>query len=71
MVLAAAAGIGLWAIFSRQDFGFALVIVWALFGIYSKRTADSNAADGAVETAALFGMGLLGVGIIYLLLKGR
>ena len=70
-VLAAAVGIGLWAIFSRQDFGFALVIVWALFGIFSKRTADSNAADGAVETAALFGMGLLGAGIIYRLLKGR
>ncbi len=71
VVLAAAVGIGLWAIISRRDFGFALVIVWALFGIYSKRTADTGAADGAVEIAAATAMALLGLGMAYRLIKDR
>ncbi len=71
VVLAAAAGIGLWAVISRRDFGFGLVIAWALFGIFSKRTADTATADGAVEIASATGMALLGLGLIYLLIKGR
>ncbi len=71
VVLAAAVGIGLWALFSRRDFGFALVIVWALFGIFSKRTANLGTEDGAVEIAAATGMALLGLGIIYRLIKGN
>lgn len=71
VVLAAAVGAGLWAVISRRDFGFALVIVWALFGIFSKRTADTGTADTAVEIAAATGMALLGLGMVYRLIKGR
>lgn len=71
VMLAAAVGIGLWALLARRDFGFALVIVWALFGIFSKRTNDISTVDGVVEIATASGMALLGSGMIYRLLKGR
>ncbi len=69
IVIAAAVGIGLTAVLFRRDFGFSLVIVWALFGIYSKRMANLGTEDGMVEMAAIVGMGLLGLGIIYRLIK--
>lgn len=71
MVLAAATGIGLWAVFSRRDMAYALVIVWAFYGIYSKRIADTAASDHVIETAALAGMGILVLGMIYRLIRRR
>ncbi len=69
VVLAAAIGIALWALFSRRDIAFAVVIVWALFGIYSKRMANFSDEDGMVEVAAIAGMVLIGLGILYRLMK--
>lgn len=69
ITLAAAVGLGLAAIFTRQDFAYALVIVWALFGIYSRRIADPVAQDGQVETAALTGIAMIGLGVIYKIIK--
>lgn len=71
VLLAAAVSVGLWAVISYRDFAFALVIVWALFGIFSKRMADTGTADGAVEIAVVTGMALLGFGMVYRLIKGR
>ena len=65
LVMAAAVAIALWATFGREDFAYALVILWALFGIYSKRMADFGTVDGLVETAAVAGMGLVGIGVVY------
>lgn len=69
VVIIAAIGIALWALFSRRDIGYALVILWALFGIFSKRKADTVALDGMVEVAAITGMAVVGLGIVYRLIK--
>ncbi len=69
VVISAAVAIGLLAILKRRDIGFATVIVWALFGIYSKRTADTGASDGMVEIAAIAGMVVVGLGILYRIFK--
>jgi TspO/MBR family len=69
LTLAAAVGLGLAAIFKRRDFAYALVIAWALFGIFSKRIADLLTPDGQVETVALAGIALIGLGIMYKLIK--
>lgn len=69
VMIVAATFLGVWTLFSRRDFGYALVIVWALFGIYSKRTTDLVSADIAVEIASLAGIGLLAVVAVYRLFK--
>mgnify|MGYP001191790873 CR=1 FL=1 len=70
-VLAAATGVGLWALISRRDVAFALVLVWALYGIFSKRMADFGADDGIVEGACVAAMAVLGVGVLWRLLPRR
>lgn len=65
LVIAAAVFLGLTAIGRRRDFAYAAVVVWALWGIYSKRNADTLAADGLVETAALSGMAALALFGLY------
>jgi len=69
VVIAAAVGLGVWALWSRRDFAYALVIAWALYGIFSKRIADLGTADGMVETASLAGIAILSLGIAYRLIK--
>ncbi len=69
VVIAAAIGIALWALFSRSDFAYAAVIMWALFGICSKRIARISDQDGIVEVAAITGMAIVGLGIIYRVFK--
>jgi hypothetical protein len=69
VVISAAIGIALWALFSRRDIAFAAVIIWALFGIYSKRVADTSAEDGMVEISAMAGMVMVGLGIVYRVIK--
>ena len=71
LVIATAVGLGLAALLLRRDFGYALVIVWALSGIYSNRIADLGTDDGLVETAAVAGMILLGLGMLYRLVKRK
>lgn len=68
-VIAAAVAIGLLALLKRRDFGLAFVIVWALFGIYSKRISHLGDQDGMVEVAASAGIAVMVSGIIYRLIK--
>jgi len=65
VIIAAAAGIALWALFSRRDIAYASVVLWALFGIFSKRQADLQADDKLVETAVIVAMALTVLGIAY------
>lgn len=65
LTLAAAVGIAWAALWQRRDAAFALVIAWALFGIFSKRTADLSTPDGWVETAAAAGLAIVGIGLIW------
>jgi hypothetical protein len=69
LVIAAALAAGLWALLSRRDFAFTLVGAWALWGIYQKRIADTGSTDSIVETAAIAGMVMLAVGILYRIFK--
>jgi hypothetical protein len=68
VMIGAAVFLGMMALFFRRDFGYSLVIVWALFGIYSARKADATPAP-AVEVATLIGIALLFVFIVYRLFK--
>lgn len=69
VVIAAAVAVGLLALLRRGDIGFGLVIIWALYGIFSKRIHDLSTADGWVEMAAMGGIGLLGLGVLYRVFK--
>lgn len=65
LTLVAAVGVGLLALWQRGDAAFAMVIAWALFGIFSKRMADLSTPDGWVETAAAAGLAAIGIGLIW------
>jgi hypothetical protein len=69
IVIAAAVAIGVLALVKRRDFALALVIVWALFGIFSKRMSNISDQDGMVELASIIGMILLGLGMGYRLFR--
>lgn len=69
VVIAAAVAVGSLALLRRQDFSFAVVIIWALYGIFSKRIHDLSTADGMVEMAAATGMAILGLGVLYLIFR--
>ena len=58
IMIAAAAAIGVAVALTRRDFIFALVPVWAFFGIYSKRSAADPVVD-AIVTTALIGMAVV------------
>lgn len=71
ITIAAAVSINLWALWSRKDFAFALVGIWALWGIFQKRIGDLSVDDGAIETATLIGMILIAIGIIFTFFKRK
>jgi len=62
MLVAIALGI----VFSvrRKDIFYALVIDWAMLGIYLKRSADSAVPAQLVTGTALFGIAVLTIGIV-------
>lgn len=65
LMIAVAVALGIWVLFSRRDYGYALVLMWAFWGIYSARVADASMMDKAVEIATVAGIGLLGSVAIY------
>lgn len=69
VMISAAVILGVWALFARRDFGYAAVLIWALYGIRSQRVADVSAEDSMVEMATLIGIGLLVIVGIYRLVK--
>ena len=65
LMRAAAAGvIGFGVALFRADLVFALVIIWALFGIVTARGADPVAAGERIILAAYVSMGVVAVGAI-------
>jgi len=71
-VLVVAIIINLLAVVARGDIWFALVGVWALYGIYSKRMLPEFEPQPLVAYTALVGLILLAVAIvIHLIVKGR
>ena len=43
----------------RKDIAYALVIIWAYYGIYAKRTGLGAALDSSIVMTTLIGMGIL------------
>lgn len=58
-------------IFKNQDIFYALVVDWALLGIYLKRTAQDTEAVRSVITIAMIGMLLITSITIYRILKRK
>ncbi|MCE7925802.1 MAG: tryptophan-rich sensory protein [Haliscomenobacteraceae bacterium CHB4] len=71
VVIAAAVALALLALLRRRDPGFALVILWALYGIFSKRIHDLSTEDGLVEIAAITGITIIGLGVLYLIFSRK
>lgn len=63
-VLATAVLIAARMLQARRDVVFALVVAWALFGIYIKRSGATEDGSGLVATAALVGLVLVGLGVV-------
>jgi hypothetical protein len=64
-VLAAAIVIALLMLFIRHEIPYSLVVIWAFSGILVKRLAYDIPADSAVEIAAISGIVILGLGLVY------
>ena len=62
IMIGSAVIINLLVLIREKDIGFALVGLWALFGIYMKRAADAQIIPEVINAAAA-GMALLAVGI--------
>ncbi|MBI1228315.1 MAG: hypothetical protein GC192_23980 [Bacteroidetes bacterium] len=71
IMIGAAVALGVWALFARRDFGYAAVLVWALYGIHAQRVADVATEDGMVEIATLIGISLLVIVAVYRLIKSN
>lgn len=66
MMVVIAAAVGIYILLLRKDFFFSMVIVWALFGIISKRMADEAESMEPIILAAGAGILLiLAINIFY------
>lgn len=63
-MIVVAIALGLIMLFYRHDIFFALVIDWALLGIYIKRTSIDPQSARAVIIVSVIGLGLLTAGVI-------
>jgi len=71
LVLVVAIVINVLAVLLKGDIGFALVGIWALYGIYLKRS-ESLPVVQSVATVALVGMGLIALSIVFqVIMRGR
>jgi len=57
--------------FVRRDIPFALVFLWAIYGIYVKHAKLGEMGFQSIMTAAMVGMGLVGLGGVGSLVKDR
>lgn len=59
--------IGILMLFRKKDLIFNLVIMWALYGIYLKRSAANLDGEQGIITITLVGIGLIGIlGVVQL-----
>lgn len=63
IMLGIASAIGLFVVIKRRDFFYALVLIWAFFGIFSKRQAVEPVVDSVVLTSQVV-MGLAALGLV-------
>jgi hypothetical protein len=70
LMISAAAALGIYFSWKFRDYAYALVIVWALFGIYLKRSVTIPIESGVVF-AAQAGILLISLMIIYQFISSR
>jgi hypothetical protein len=63
--------LGLFVLFSRRDIFYALVIDWAVLGIFLKRTAVDGASTQGVIITCIVGLCLLSIGIVVQIIRGK
>ena len=71
IVLVVGTYIGQTVLSRRSDVAYALVIIWAYFGIYSKRTALGADFSNSIVLAAVIGMAILGLIALYTLFSKK
>lgn len=59
IMLTIATLIGMIMLFKRKDWAYALVLIWAFYGIYAKRSAIDAELYSSIITIALIGIGIL------------
>lgn len=63
--------IGMIMLFKRKDWAYALVLIWAFYGIYAKRSAIDAELYSSIITITLMGMGILTALIVWIMTKNR
>lgn len=63
IVIAVATGITLLMQFRKGDFFHSMVVLWALFGIYSKRSADAEPNQELILVVMICGVVILAIGV--------
>ena len=63
--------IGILMLFRRKDWAYALVLIWAFYGIYAKRSAIDAELYSSIITITLMGMGILAAFVIWTIIKSR
>ena len=58
-------------LFRRADVFYAVVVDWALLGILIRRTAEGATPATAVIATAIFGMGVLSLGVVVQIARGK
>lgn len=69
IMISIAAVLGLLVLYRRSDIAYVGVLIWAFFGIYSKRQALGD--ESSIAQAALIAIGVLGIGAIITLVRRR
>lgn len=63
--------IGIIVLFRRKDWAYALVLIWAFYGIYAKRSAIDAELYQPIITTTIVGMIILGLLGVWSILKTR
>lgn len=71
LMIVAGIAITLIVLFTRRDIFYALVVDWALLGILLKRLADSSMQDWYVTIAAIAGLAIITLGILFHLIRRK
>ena len=71
LVIAVGIAITMIFLFTRRDIFYALVVDWALLGILLKRLADTSMPDWYVTIAAIAGLALVTLGLLFQLIRKK
>ncbi|MEM9545278.1 MAG: hypothetical protein AAGA77_04860 [Bacteroidota bacterium] len=70
ILLSVAIALALTMLYRFKDLFFAAVVIWASFGIHSKRVADTLALDASIQHTSYIGMYILSIAIVLSIVWG-